>query len=70
MVTIHKKISELIESKESPLPLEVIPNNMGINLVSVDSIGWIKQSDGQLVQLTIQFIPSSQSSVIMSEYTQ
>ena len=59
MKTTFKKVSELIENKENcPLPLEVIPNNMGINLCSVDAISWQKQSDGQLVNLTIHFIPS------------
>jgi hypothetical protein len=30
---------------------------MGINLCSVEGIEWTKQSDGQLVDLTIKFIP-------------
>ena len=53
-----EKISRLIKNKKSPLPLEVIPNNMGINLCSVESISWHKQNDGQLTILTIEFIPS------------
>jgi len=58
MKTITKKISELIENNEEcPLPLEVMPNHMGINLCSVDSITWTKQEDGQLVMLAINFIP-------------
>jgi hypothetical protein len=53
------KVSDIIDGKiKSPLPLEVIPNNMGINLCSVDSIEWEKQEDGQLVSLTINFIPA------------
>ena len=59
METTFKKVSELIENNECPLPLEVIPNNMGINLCSVDAISWQKQSDGQLTNLTIHFIPNS-----------
>lgn len=47
MKTIFKTIDELIKSKDCPLPLEVIPNNMGINLSSVDAISWQKQEDGQ-----------------------
>lgn len=43
---------------ECPLPLSVIPNHLGINLSSVDSVDWIKQEDGQLVSLTIKFNPS------------
>ena len=56
-----KTIQELIENNSSPLPLEVIPNYMGINLVSVESISWEKQEDGQLKNLTIKFIPVSQT---------
>lgn len=50
----------LIDSKKSPLPLEVIPNNMGINLCAVHGISWKRQKDGQLVDLTIHFIPSEE----------
>lgn len=58
METIFKKISELIENEDQcPIPLEIIPNQMGINLCSVDGISWQKQKDGQLVNLTIHFIP-------------
>ena len=53
-----EKIGDLIKDKRGcPLPLEVIPNKMGINLVAVDSIEWEKQDDGQLTYLTIKFIP-------------
>lgn len=31
---------------------------MGINLTSVEAISWNKQSDGQLTELTIHFIPA------------
>ena len=59
MKTYFEKVENLINNTEKcPLPLEVIPNNMGINLVSVDAISWQKQDDGQLTQLTIYFIPS------------
>ncbi|HSX23299.1 MAG TPA: hypothetical protein VLE97_11050 [Gaiellaceae bacterium] len=57
MKTTTKTIGELIETKESPLPLEVIPNMMGINLCSVEAITWTRQQDGQLVSLSIHFIP-------------
>ena len=58
METIFKKVSELVDNKETcPLPLEVIPNYMGINLCSVDTISWQKQDDGQLTNLTINFLP-------------
>ena len=63
MKTVTKTIDELVASKESPLPLEVIPNYMGVNLCSVDSISWTRQSDGQLVNLTINFVPANLSGV-------
>ena len=60
MSITSRTILELIENPElSPLPLEVIPNHMGINLCSVDSISWTKQNDGQLQTLMIHFIPSN-----------
>lgn len=52
-------VEDVINGKHCPLPLEVIPNNMGINLVSVDSISWTEQEDGQLVTLQINFIPEN-----------
>lgn len=55
--TITRKVADLINSDEAPLPLSVIPNHMGINLCSVDSMSWTKQEDGQLISLTINFIP-------------
>ena len=58
MKTTTKTVTELIETRESPLPLEVIPNNMGINLCSVDALTWTRQEDGQLVSLTIHFVPA------------
>lgn len=52
------KIKDIIEGKvKSPLDVSVIPNNMGINLNSVDSISLTRLSDGQLVDLTINFLP-------------
>ena len=58
MKTTMKKTEELIKTEESPLPLSVIPNHMGINLCSVEGVSWTRQSDGQLVNLTIHFTPS------------
>lgn len=56
--TVTKTVKELVETKESPLPLEVIPNHMGINLCSVESLTWTRRSDGQLMNLQINFNPS------------
>lgn len=58
MKTHYIKIGEL-KNEESPLPLDVIPNRMGINLCSVESICWQEQDDGQLTSLTIHFKPSN-----------
>jgi hypothetical protein len=53
-----KKVKDIVEKNENcPLPLGIIPNNMGINLCSVDSISWTELPDGQLNDLTIKFIP-------------
>jgi hypothetical protein len=60
MITYFKKVKDIIDNEEvCPLPLHVIPNYMGINLCSVDSIEWDRREDGQLVNLTIHFIPSN-----------
>jgi hypothetical protein len=55
---IAKSVEELLETDDSPLPLEVIPNHMGINLVSVEGLSWRRQGDGQLVSLTVHFTPA------------
>ena len=60
--TTTKTIVDIVEKEEyCPLPISIIPNNMGINLCSVDSITWTKQEDGQLVNLTINFMPASEA---------
>jgi len=60
MKTITKTVKDLIKAEEdAPLPLSVIPNHMGINLCAVEALTWTRQDDGQLVSLTIHFIPSS-----------
>lgn len=51
-----------LQNAYCPLPISVIPNNMGINLCSVDSIEWHKQPDGQLTYLKINFIPNNEES--------
>ena len=59
METILKKISDIIKNDEyCPIPLEIIPNNMGINLCSVDAISWQRQKDGQLLNVSIYFNPA------------
>lgn len=58
VATIEAIINE--ELINCPLPVEVIPNKMGINLCSVRDIEWTKQDDGQLVNLTINFLPENE----------
>ena len=60
MKTTFKSISEIIDQNiDCPIPIKIIPDIMGINLVAVDSICWQRQDDGQLVSLTIYFLPES-----------
>jgi hypothetical protein len=61
MKTTTKTISELLETEDSPLPLEVIPNKMGINLCSVEALTWTRKDDGQLVSMIIHFLPKEDS---------
>lgn len=63
----RKTIKELVENRQEPpppLPLAVIPNEMGINLCSVEAISWEEQEDGQLVSLTIHFLPDPPTPVL------
>lgn len=55
------KIEDLIDGKEkSTFPIDIFPNNMGINLCAVDSITFARQADGQLVYLVVNFIPDNE----------
>lgn len=64
MQTFFKTIQELVDNNEKyPLPLEVIPNNMGINLSSTEAISWQEKDNGQLTSLTIYFLPSEDAGV-------
>ena len=59
MIENFVKINDVLNGAHCPIPLEIIPNYMGINLVSVDSISWTEQVDGQLLTLQINFIPEN-----------
>ena len=60
MKVYHETIKDIIDGKvDCPLPVSVIPNYMGINLCSVRAISWIKQDDGQLINLVIHFTPDN-----------
>ena len=58
MKHFSKTVEEIIDGAKCPLPLQVIPNYMGINLVSVESVSWSELGDGQIIELTIEFIPT------------
>ncbi len=63
MKTVTVTVQELLDNRElAPIPLEVFPNHMGINLCSVEALTWTRQDDGQLVSLTVHFIPSEDPS--------
>ena len=56
--TIKEILNSKAIEKECPIPLSAIPNTMGINLVAVDRLRWIRRSDGQLESLEIEFLPT------------
>jgi len=59
-ITTTKKVTDLLDNiGDCPMPLDVMPNRMGINLCSVDSISWQRQDDGQLTHVEIAFIPKN-----------
>lgn len=60
MKTVTHTVQDIINKKvKAPIDLSVIPNYMGINLCSVDSLTWTRQPDGQLVNLNINFVPAT-----------
>lgn len=56
MEKVFKTIDELIKEENSFI--NSIPNNLGINLCSVEGIEYERRKDGQLESLTIRFLPS------------
>ena len=67
MTTTTKTVEEILKTDDSPLPLAVIPNTMGINLCSVEALTWTRQDDEQLVSLTIHFLPAPNKEVDRDE---
>lgn len=62
-------MDEIVNGKmDCPLPVALIPNNMGINLCSVRSVSWTK-IDEQLINLTINFEPALESLEEVAELT-
>jgi hypothetical protein len=58
MKTEFHSMKDELDTAKWPLDPAVIPNCMGINLCSVEGMGWTRQEDGQLVSLTIHFKPA------------
>lgn len=59
MRTTTVTVEEVLKDEtKCPINLSVIPNYMGINLCSVESITYTRQRDGQLVNLTFNFVPA------------
>lgn len=63
MILQKRTIEQLIEDDDSPLPIEAIPNKMGINLCSVHGIEWTETTGGQVIDFTIHFIPAPEDGV-------
>lgn len=66
--TIQVSNNPDLNNVDCPLPLSVIPNYMGINLCSVESVTWEKQEDDQLTCLTIKFIPAEVDEKALSDF--
>jgi hypothetical protein len=67
ITTRTRSINYLVENKDTldkseqpPLPTHIFPNYMGINLCSVESMTWAEQDDGQLLSLSVQFVPDTE----------
>lgn len=58
---LNERIKELENDTVGNQILQFIPNNLGINLCSVKDIKIERQKDGQLVSISIVFIPSDES---------
>jgi hypothetical protein len=50
-------IAEGTLNKDFPIPLNVISNQMGINLCSVEGMEEVKRKDGQLISVRVDFNP-------------
>lgn len=61
MIKRKVTISQVVNNNEyCPLPMDIFPNRMGINLCSVDSVEWEEQNDGQIKKIIINFIPNNE----------
>ncbi len=64
MILQKRTIEQLIEDDDSPLPIEAIPNKMGINLCSVRAVEWTETPCGQVIDFTIHFIPAPEDGIV------
>ncbi len=64
MILQKRTIEQLIEDDDSPLPIEAIPNKMGINLCSVRAVEWTETTGGQIIDFTIRFIPAPEDGIV------
>ena len=63
MKVVTKSPKDISDRSECPLPLDIIPNRMGINLCAVEAVTWTRQDDGQLVSIIIHFKPDNSEEV-------
>lgn len=54
-----KKLKKIEKDKVGKTLLSFIPNELGINLCSVDDIYINRQENGELKSITIRFIPEN-----------
>lgn len=54
-----KKLKKTENDKAGKVLLSFIPNELGINLCSVDDIDIHRQGNGELKSITIRFIPDN-----------
>ena len=52
------RLNELLQNDTTKRILGFIPNELGINLCSVDDVVVNRQSDGQIRDIQIKFIPA------------
>jgi len=55
--SMFRTTEEIIDGAFCPFDLKLIPNSFGINLCSVRGVSWTELEDGQLVGVTVHFIP-------------
>lgn len=54
-----KELEAIDDEKAEKIVMRFIPNELGINLISVDDIRVYRQKDGQIKSIHIEFIPDN-----------